>query len=175
MAANLPMNYYSCSNSDPDLDDPNAKPNFPYLEIASIVIHVLIKLRISWFQRREKAKDELKPNLWMTNQNLSFRHIEVQSIPDFTTNVIALAMCSSYALLGTRINSLTLVEINLSPNFILMNIYQLIGPCLISSTISIGYYSRHPLLRKTMWRELKNWLFWLQKYAQLGRKVCKRI
>jgi hypothetical protein len=152
----MPMNYYSCSNKNPDLHDKNQKHDFPYFEMISIILHLFIRLRITLFQRRKKIGDNLNPIIWMQEKNLFLRQIEIQSIADFTSNVVGLAMCSFYTLIAKRINLMDLREINTPPNSGLMNIFQLFCPGIISCSISIVYYSRHPLLRKTMLRELKN-------------------
>ena len=156
MTTHLPTNYYSCSNRDPDRDGPVTRSAFVYLDMMSIIMHVYIKLRISFFQRKNKIKDEEKPTIGLTNKSLHFGQTEFQSIADFTTNVVGVFAISSLALLSSRINSMTVTEMNRSPNYILMNLYQLIVPSIVTFIISTLYYSRHPLLRKTMMRELKN-------------------
>ena len=148
------MIYYTCSNKD--LDQPNARSELPYLEIMSIILHVFIWLRIRWFNKNEKIKVDPKPKIWMTTKSLTLSQIETQSLADFTTNVFGLSLCSLYTFFAKSINSMTITELNLLPNNILMNIFQLICPCLISCIVSVVYYYRHPLLRKTMLRELRN-------------------
>ena len=153
----MPINYYTCSNQDLELDQPpNARSELPYLEMMSIFLHVLIRLRIKWFNKKEKIKVDPKPKIWMTTKSLTLSQIESQSLADFTTNVFGLSLCSLYTFFAKSINSMTITELNMSPNNVFMNIFQLICPCLISCFISVVYYYKHPLLRKTMLRELRN-------------------
>ena len=150
------MNYYTCSNMNPNLDGTIAGSDFPIIEIASIILHIYIQVRISLFRRKKKRKDDLKPKIWMITKSLTLKQIEFQSISDFTSNVVVLAICCSYSIFAKKMKYLTLIELNMSPNNILMNIFQLVCPCFITCIISVVYYSRQPLLRRTMLRELKN-------------------
>ena len=155
----LPLNYYTCSNRDPDLDGPISKSNFSYLAIISIVMHLFVKLKISWFQRKKQAKEELNPKICISQQGLTSSQIEVQSIPDFTTSVIGICIFISYAMLAERMNSKTVCELNTSPNYIVMNFFQLICPCVMTCIICALYYYRHPFIGSTLLRELENNFF----------------
>jgi hypothetical protein len=145
-----------CSNRSPDNDGPVTRSTFIYLDLMSIVLHVYTKLRISWYQRKNKINADLKTKTWVTNKTLTLTQNEIQSIADFTTNAIGILAISSYALLAGKINSMSVLDVNTWPNYILINLYQLILPSIVTRTISTLYYHRHPYLRKTMWRELKN-------------------
>ena len=152
------MNYYTCSNRDPDRDGPITTSAFVYLDTISIILHVFIKLRINLYQKRKASNIEPKHKIWMTKNSLIMSKIEVASIADFTTNVIGISIITAYAMLAKHINAMTVLELNTWPNYILMNFYQFIIPSITAIIISTLYYSRHPLLRKTLVRELKNCL-----------------
>ena len=152
------MNYYTCSNKDPDLDGPITKSNFSFLAMTSILLHLFVKLRITWYQRKKQTKEELTPKIWICPKSEVQNHVEIQSIPDFTTSVIGICIFISYSTLAERMNSMTVLELNTSPNHILMNFFQLICPCLMTCAISSLYYYMHPLIRRTLLRELKNTL-----------------
>ena len=150
------MNYYTCSNKDPDLDGPITKSKFSFLAMTSILLHLFVKLRITWYQRKKQTKEELIPKIWISPKSLVQGPVEIQSIPDFTTSVIGICIFISYAMLAERMNSMTVSDLNTSPNHIIMNFFQLICPCVITCTIASLYYYMHPLIRRTLLRELQN-------------------
>ena len=152
----MPLSYYTCCDRDPDLDGPISKSNFSYIAMTSIILHLFVKLRISWFQRKNQTQDEPTPNIWISHNSMSSSQSEAKSIPDFTTSVIGICIFISYAMFAERMNSKTVSQLNTYPNYILMNFFQLICPGLMTSIITTMYYYRHPLIGSTLLRELKN-------------------
>ena len=145
------MHYYICSGLSPNSDQFNKHKIPAVIELLSVVIHILIKLRI-WKQRKVNNQTEIGNLPHKANVLLS---LEKESIADFTSNVVAVLALTSFSLLSIKINSLTQININEYPNYIYLYLFQMFCPSLLCFTVTGVNYMRHGPLRKTIWREAK--------------------
>ncbi len=79
-----PMNYYTCSNTDPTPDfNLSGKPHI-YLELITIIIFFLVKARIMIYQKSSKAHSIDEGSC---QKSIFLANFEDQCITDFTSCV----------------------------------------------------------------------------------------
>ncbi len=154
LTSNMPLNYYTCSNQNFSIDSQLPRSKIGYFEITSFILNLSIMFRINISQKKNSVNVQNTNCLSKKKQFLL--QLEKQSILDLTTASLSILTFILNALLVTKINYLNAEEINHYPNYLYMYFLQLIEPSLISCIISMLYYFRHPPLKESMFRELKN-------------------
>ena len=149
----MPMNYYTCSNLDPDKDRFLPKVKLGGFEAGSILFMMIIKVRINQHQKKIAIA---------SNKSEFLVQLEKQSIPDFASCIAAILVFVAYAFLNAKINSMTRQETKNFPNYLLLYFFQLICPIVISCILSLIYYCRHRPLRESVFRELQNFLTFMK-------------
>jgi hypothetical protein len=143
-----PTNYFICSGIDPTPFLSLPQKAVGRTEIFSFVIHFLIKSRILYFKRINRE------GYAGGNQNASngLFNLDFKSLADFTTNILIILAFASLALLNMTVSSMTLTEMNKFPNYIIVYVFQLLGPCLLSFSVCLIYYLRHQALRVAVFK-----------------------
>ena len=84
---------------------------------------------------------------------------ENNDISDFGTNAVNIVIFCSTGIISTFINKMDTSKANIYPFYFFVYFYDFIFPPLITSTIALVYYLRHPPLRKTIYRELRTYYY----------------
>jgi formate-dependent nitrite reductase membrane component NrfD len=147
-----PTNYYICSGIDPTPFLKLPQKAVGRTEIFSFVIHFLVKSRILYFKRINYE------GYAGGNQNASngLFNLDFKSLADFTTNILIILAFALLALLNMTVSSMTLAEMNKFPNYIIVYVFQLLGPCLLSFSVGLIYYSRHQALRVDVFKRFSS-------------------
>ena len=134
-----PTNYFICSGIDPTPFLSLPQKGVGQTEVFSFVIQFLVKSRILYFKRINRE------GYAGGNQNASngLFNLDFKSLADFTTNILIILAFALLALLNRTVSSMTLTEMNKFPNYILVYVFQLLGPCLLSFSVCLIYYLRH--------------------------------
>jgi hypothetical protein len=146
-----PMFYFLCADIDPQLDSDKNGKQPAVVEILSVVLLIVIKLRIL-IQKKNNQPPEIN-NVFHKSYVLTM--IEKQNIADFTSNLMGLLSLTGISLLSIKINSSTIVDANQFPNYLYIFFFQMGCPVLICLTVFIVNYCRCKNLRETLQRELK--------------------
>jgi hypothetical protein len=146
-----PMFYFVCADIDPQsILSQTSKPLIVH-EMLSLLLLIIIRIRI--VIHKKKTQPAEPTNIFHKNYVLSM--IEKQNIADFTSNLIALLSLTCLALIIFKVNSMTITEINLFPNFLLLYFFQMFSPQLVCFTMFMANYRRCKNMRETFKRELK--------------------
>jgi hypothetical protein len=146
-----PMFYFVCADIDPQsILSQTSKPLIVH-EMLSLLLLIIIKIRIAIHKKKTQPAEPT--NVFHKNYVLSM--IEKQNIADFTSNLIALLSLTCLALIIFKVNSMTITEINLFPNFLLLYFFQMFSPQLVCFTMFMANYKRCKNMRETFKRELK--------------------
>jgi hypothetical protein len=146
-----PLNFYICSGSF----EANSyyklakKTNWSALivQVISILLHIFVNIRVKRYKK--------------VTQVTSFQHLEIlytekRNITDIVTtasNVISMGMSS---IIVVSFNSISPEQANLYPYHLIVYFFHLVVPFVIYSCISLMYYIRQPIMRKTLLREVRN-------------------
>ena len=145
----LPQIYYTCSNTDPT-SDYQISYSEGYIEIFSIALYLLVKLRLVFYKHCQKSMNAFNP------KSLTLNSIEKQNIIDLTSLILSKLAFALLALLSSKVNKLGLDEVNSFHNHLYVYTFQLIGPPLIC-VVTIGLqFLRHKSIRKHIanhWKE----------------------
>ena len=145
-----PMYYYVCSDVDPGLDMTMPSKPAAMADLASLMLLVLIKARISMHQQEPELNPSPSSGVLIL--------IEKQTITDFTSNLMALLSLASFSLISIKINFMTLVELNQFPGYLYLFLYEMICPGLVGFTVFFVHYFRYKNFRETLHREFKDLL-----------------
>ena len=135
-----PINFYICADMDPTSFMSESQKIFGNLEIASFILHVILKLRI-WIFKLKCGPDILKDK----NNVLNF---DDKTFNDFAINTLLIFFFALYAILNQKVSSFDLATMNQFPSFILVQFFNLLGPGIIFITVCSFYYKRHKMLRR---------------------------
>jgi hypothetical protein len=149
-----PMFYFVCADTDPQLElDKSNKPP-AIVEILSVLLLIVIKLRISIHKRNHMPPEQQN----VSHETNGLALIEKQNIADFTSNLMGLLSLTCFSLLSIKINAFTISDINQFPHFLFLYFFQMGCPVLVCLTVSLINYYRCKNLRETIKRELKEYL-----------------
>ena len=81
--------------------------------------------------------------------------IQKRSISDFVTNLLSILVSTTLGITTTLVNKMNPGEVGKYQNYLLVYWLHFGVPLLISGTITILYYVRHPPLRVSLSREVK--------------------
>ena len=146
------MNFYLCSGRDPSHDrDLQKKFNFILfgLPIISVLLHVLVRVKIFAFKWKNGSVQSKH------NTNNFKSNFENQSLSDFSTNVMIVGLTSVGVLSVLSVNNLNPLEANVFPNYLFVYWLHCFGPFVFGGLFSVIYYLRHPPLRISLVRELR--------------------
>ena len=140
----LPTNHYICAGIDPTPFLKLGQKAVGRTEIFSFFIHFFVKARILYFKAHNR-EGYVGGNQNATN---GLFHLDFKSLADFTTNFLIILSFAMLGLLNVTVSSMTLIEMKSFPNYILVYVFQLLGPCMLSFSVCLIYYSRHRALRE---------------------------
>jgi hypothetical protein len=153
-----PLNYYVCSNKLKVslIDEPDFKLNWQltFLQLFSLFLHVFANVRIKLYKVKQERSVFVISNL-DHNKNGDISSIDNRAISDFVTNVLAVLATSSFGITTSLVNWTSPKMFNVYPYYLIVYFMHFVVPFLITGTIALLYYIRHPPLRKTIYREIK--------------------
>ena len=128
------IQYYTCADLDmiPILGLPKSSNIQP--EMLSLVMFTLIHSKIRWYKEKyDKGKN-----------------CEKNSLADNKMGFLGLGTFCLFTFLTIQVNSITPLDMNFFPNYLYMQIFQLLGPNLIGIQLFAVYYVRQPQLRSSL-------------------------
>ena len=100
----------------------------------------------------KKDKDKCKKD---KDKNNDISSIDNRAISDFVTNVLSIVATSSFGITTSLVNWTSPKMFNVYPHYLIVYFMHFVVPFLITGTICLLYYIRHPPLRKIIFREIK--------------------
>jgi len=147
-----PLVYYMCSGIDPrsNLASPKIfNPIMIFFQLGSLILHCFINIKIESFKQRgtKNASTMLNGTKKQTSDN--------EFVGKWTFSFSTIFSLVTMTLTTVRVNSLPVVEANLFPNYIYVNIYHLVNPVLFGYLPATLYFVKHSELREFFWRKLQ--------------------
>jgi len=134
--------FNTCSNSDPATDIQTSYRE-GYIDIFSLILFILINARIAVYKFRKK------------NPGQKFSLLESSSILNLTSLILNLISFVLLSILSSKVNNMTLDEMNQYPNYLLVHSLQLLG-CPVLCNVILGLqFVRHKSLRKFVFNYVK--------------------
>jgi hypothetical protein len=136
----LSLIFYTCSNTDPtaDYQMPHSEG---YIDIFSITLYLVVKLRLTFYKRFQNSVNSFTPSF-------SLNAIETQTIIDLTSLIVSKLAFALLALLSSKVNKLSLEEVNSFPHYLSVYAFQLLGPPLICIVVIGLQFIRRKSIRK---------------------------
>lgn len=147
------FNYYSCADINYKLDDDAPfKMNY-FIEIPTIICHILIIVRIHLY-KKSLSSEPVSQNVFQKSFYLKF--LEKQTISDFVSTFIGVVGLLLFFIVGNKIRSTKPHELNIYPNYLLVYVQQLFFPGFLGMFCIFMVYSRHPPLKEKLRTEVFN-------------------
>ena len=151
-----PMSYYICVGENPkaDLKQPlKFNISFYILLIICIVTHILMSLRI--FIYKHQIKNKIDSQIFL-QKYASLNNS--QSFFGSSTITFSLVALAAFGILFSKIVHLDPQELNDFPNYLFVYWMHLVNAPLTCILLLLLCYARNEFMRKTMIRELKDFL-----------------
>ena len=92
-----------------------------------------------------------------TSSTMGITSTESNAISDLSTNAVNVVLFCSTGLISTLANNMDTAKANVYPFYLFVYFFHFIYPPVMLGTLSLVYYLRHPPLRNTIFRELRNY------------------
>lgn len=153
-----PVNYYICTGKNPEEDlEQNNKKNLPIviLSVLTVLLHIYSSFRIYRYKKEYRKKNLCKT---CTQANVSQKPFEKQSLSDFTSITVTLAVLSIFVFVLIRVAQADPQDLNKFPNYLFVYWINLGNEPIMSIILLTLSYLRNEKMRKVMSRELKEML-----------------
>jgi hypothetical protein len=121
------------------------------LQLGSVVLQTWINIKIKIF--KDKQTKNLKQ---VTQSDFKWFVIEIEALECFLLNAIIVLIIAEVTFVTNKINLMSAVETNLYPNYLYVNVYQLVNPIIIAGVGPLIYFSKHTKMKvyfKRQWKE----------------------
>ena len=142
-----PVIYYACIGSDVITNPNKYKRSYGVVEITTFLIYIFIQCRIFLYKRKNQLKN---PTLDLANSKLNSN-----SLSSFTASFLSTIALCVYTVMTIKVNSIKLSDIEVYPNYIYLQFYNLIAPNILGFIVTFVYYVIHPAMTRTLLQNLK--------------------
>jgi hypothetical protein len=158
MPGKQPLHYYLCSRvlKLSQLKGALYKPNWQLIAllIFSFFLHVFANIKIRLFKRKQaRSVYIISDKDFAKNGDIS--SMDNRAISDFVTNILGVVAIFMFVLSTSIINWISPKMFNTSPYYLIFYVIHHVTPFVMTGTILLPYYIRHPPLHKTIYREIK--------------------
>ena len=153
-----PVSYYICVGEDPKagLKHPmKFNISLYILAIICAVIHIIMSLKIFIYKHKIKQNKESQS---CTQKYAIIKSLESQSLSGFTTITFGLVALGIFGILFAKVVQLDPQELNQFPNYLFVYWMHLVNAPLTIILLLVLCCAKNRLLRKTILRELKDFL-----------------
>lgn len=145
--------YFMCSGLDPT-ENSKLKNGFnEHLEVASLFIHVVIRLKI--WKERKKINPDLEVNGLRTLTSDRLKDIDMKSLSSFVINIGWVIMVCLFLAAASKYQKLTLDEMNAYPNYIYVHLIYVLAPASIGFGWNVVIFIKHEDFRLKLYRTVK--------------------
>lgn len=143
--ARKPLHFYACADIDmiPFINLPRRSYGQP--EFFSFVLIIFIQARL-YFHTAKVDK----------HHNSIYVHSKTKSLGNFKTTITSLVTMFLVSLSAIKINSMTQLTVNEYPNYLHMQLYQLLMPNLVAFVVTVVYYLGHPIFRNAFVQNIRD-------------------
>ena len=139
-----PVLYYICIGSDVITHPNENKRSNGILEITILLIYIFIQCRIFLYKRKNRI-------LGLADSKLSSNSLSSFSASFLSTITMCIAI-----FMTVKLNAMKLSDIEVYPNYIYVQFYNLIIPNIFGFMMTFVYYVTHPAMTRTLLQNLKD-------------------
>ena len=121
------------------------------IQVLSIFLHFYVNIRVKMHKKKHQVTS-------FQQQEILSR--EYQNITDIVTTACNVTLMGLSSIIVFSFNRIAPEQANLYPYYLIVYLFHLVVPFIISNSISLMYYIRQPQMRKTLLRELNNQFGW---------------
>ena len=143
-----PATFYTCIGSYVTTNPNDEKSNYGMVEITRFLIYILTQCRIFYYKLKNQWKNE---PVTLADSNLNSN-----SLSSFYTSFFSIIALCAYAVMAIKLNTLKLSDIEVYPNYIYAQFYNLIAPNILGFMLTFVYYITHPAMTRTLLQNLRD-------------------
>ena len=143
-----PLSYYTCIDTDQMISLNGYQRSYGIIEITTLLIHIVIQCRIVYHKRNNSMPNQLSV---MSNSSFSSN-----TISSFTTRIFSIIGLCAYTLITFKVNSMHLSEVEVYPNYIYVQIYNLILSNIVGFMLTAVYYVTHPQMTRCLLQNIRD-------------------
>jgi hypothetical protein len=118
-------------------------------QLSSIVLHIWINLKIKLFKRKQtKTSTYIIKSKWYS--------IETEALESFMLNILVVFTLAEISFVTNKINLMSPIESIFYPNYLYVNVHQLVNPIIMVIVGTLLYISNHSKMKmyfKRQWKE----------------------
>jgi hypothetical protein len=118
-------------------------------QLGSVILLIFISLRNKMFKEKHKST---ATHVFKANGN--WFAIETEVLENFVLNALIVFILSEVTFVINKINLMSPIDSNLFPNYLYVNVYQLVNPIVICGMISFVYFLKHTKMKNYFHRQL---------------------
>jgi hypothetical protein len=120
-----------------------------FFQLSSIVLHIWINLKIKLFKRKQtKTSTHIIKSKWYI--------IETEALESFMLNMLVVFTLAEISFVTNKINLMSPIESIFYPNYLYVNVHQLVNPIIMVIVGTLLYISNHSKMKmyfKRQWKE----------------------
>lgn len=156
-----PLVYNLCVNKilKSELHDSAIKRNkmLIVMVLLSFMLHLVLYLKIMF--HKQKQQDSIYVISYVDHiKHIGISSIDNQSLSDFGTSTLSVFFSLSVTAFSTMSNETNPDNLNKFPFYIFVYFYHFIFTNFLTFFLTIIYYIKHQALRKTVKREVRDWV-----------------
>jgi hypothetical protein len=121
------------------------------LQWSSVVLHTFINMKIKSFKDKE-----LKISTPSCSSNFMWFIIEIEALESIMLNALVIFTLVELSFVTNKINLMSPIESTFYPNYLYVNVHQLINPIIMVVVGTLIYFSQHSKMKmyfKRQWKE----------------------
>jgi len=126
-----------------------------YVETFSLILQILIYIKI-WYYKRQVRKTIGPPAYSSYLKNVFNTDLDNEMLTSLATNIALGLLLTSGSVLIVIVNFKSCQDFQLYPKFIVVYYTYLLYPCISICFFTAVWFIKNPVLRQTIFRELRN-------------------
>jgi hypothetical protein len=126
-----------------------------YVETFSLILQIIICIKI-WYYKRQMKKTIGTPAYSSYLKNVFNTDLDNQSLTSLATNIVLGIMLASGSVFIVIVNFKSCQDFQLYPKFIVVYYTYMLYPCISICFFTAVWFNKNPVLRQTIFRELRN-------------------
>jgi hypothetical protein len=145
--------YFICAGLDPTENAKLENKFSDYVEVLSIFIHLITRIKLWQAKRKLKPSSDLRP----TNTRLAYgiADLDKKSFSNIIFNLGGVLAVTIFGAVATKYKVLTLDEMNIYPNYIFVHLIYVVGPPALAFGWNLAILFNRPDLRFKLRRAIK--------------------
>jgi hypothetical protein len=111
-------------------------------QLGSIILQTWINVKIKNFKYKQT-----QTSTQAIKTTFKWFIIEIEALEGFILNALVVFILAEVSFVTNKINLMSAVETNLFPNYLYVNVYQLVNPIIIVGIGPLIYFSKHTKMK----------------------------